>query len=132
MVGVDVAKRRHVATIRLPDGTKKKAFSFSNDRSGFDKLLARAESVRSSSGSRAILFAIESSGHYGHALKHSLSRGGHQVVGINPAHTKKAKELEDNSPEKNDSKDSRIISDLAAQGRGRPVLEKLYSYVVPL
>jgi transposase len=30
--------------------------------------------------------------------------------------------LEDNPPEKNDSKDSRIISDLAAQGRGRAVM----------
>jgi transposase len=46
VVGIDVAKRFHVATIRLPDGTKKKAFSFSNDRCGFDKLLARAESAR--------------------------------------------------------------------------------------
>jgi transposase len=122
VVGIDVAKRSHVATLRLPDGTKKKAFSFSNDRSGFDKLLARAESVRASSGLRSILFAIESSGHYGHALTHFLSWGGYQVIGINPAHTKRVKELEDNSPEKNDSKDSRIISDLAAQGRGRAVM----------
>jgi transposase len=122
VVGIDVAKRRHVATIRLGDGTKKKAFYFSNDRSGFEKLLARAESVRASSGLRAIVFAIESSGHYGHALMHFLTRGGYSVVGINPAHTKKVKEIEDNSPEKNDSKDSRIISDLAAQGRGREVM----------
>ena len=63
VIGIDVAKRCHVATIRLADGTKKKAFSFSNDRSGFDKLLARAESVRASSGLRSMLFAIESSGH---------------------------------------------------------------------
>jgi transposase len=122
VVGVDVAKRRHVATIRLPDGSKKKAFSFSNDRRGFEKLLARAESVRASLGLRAIVFAVESSGHYGHALIHFLTWGGYSVVGINPAHTKRAKELEDNSPEKNDGKDSRIISDLAAHGRGRPVM----------
>jgi transposase len=122
VVGIDVAKRRHVATIRLPDGIKKRAFSFSNDRSGFDKLVARAESARVSTGLRGIVFAIESSGHYGHALMHFLIWGGYQVVGINPAHTKRAKELEDNSPEKNDSKDSRIISDLAAQGRGRAVM----------
>jgi transposase len=122
VVGIDVAKRFHVATIRLPDGSKKKAFSFSNDRSGFDKLLARAESVRVGTGSSGIVFAIESSGHYGHALMHFLTWGGYSVVGINPAHTKRAKELEDNSPEKNDSKDSRIISDLAAHGRGRAVM----------
>jgi transposase len=122
VVGIDVAKRSHVATIRLPDGTKKRAFSFSNDHSGFEKLLARAERARVSTGSMGIVFAIESSGHYGHALMHFLTWGGYQVVGINPAHTKRAKELEDNSPEKNDGKDSRIISDLAAQGRGRAVM----------
>jgi transposase len=122
VVGIDVAKRRHVATIRLPDGSRRKSFGFSNDRPGFDSLLARAESARSDSGSRTTLFAIESSGHYGHALKHFLTWGGYSVVGINPAHTKKAKEIEDNSPEKNDSKDSRIIADLAAQGRGKPMM----------
>jgi transposase len=73
VIGIDVAKRFHVATIRLPDGTKKKAFSFSNDRCGFEKLLARARSARVDTGSRGIVFAIESSGHYGHALMHFLT-----------------------------------------------------------
>jgi transposase len=122
VVGIDVAKRHHVATIRLPDGTKKKAFSFSNDRVGFDRLLARAESVRANCGCTSILFGIESSGHYGHALKHFLTWNGYAAVGINPSHTKRVKELEDNSPEKNDAKDSGIISDLGAQGRGRPLM----------
>jgi hypothetical protein len=50
-----------------------------------------------------------------------LGLQGYAVLGINPAHTKKAKEFEDNSPEKSDPKDARLIADLAAEGRGRLV-----------
>ena len=118
VVGIDVAKWRHVAAIRISDGTTEKPFSFSNDRIGFDKLLAKAEVTRTRYGLKGILFALESSGHYGHALKHFVVGCGYSVVAINPAHTKRVKELDDNSPEKNDHKDARIIADLAAQGRG--------------
>jgi len=38
VVGIDVAKRRHVAVCRRPDGFKEKAFAFTNQRSGFEKL----------------------------------------------------------------------------------------------
>jgi len=41
VVGIDVAKRRHVAAVRLPDGSIPRPFSFKNDRAGFEKLLAR-------------------------------------------------------------------------------------------
>jgi transposase len=119
VVGIDVAKRSHVAAIRIPDGRVKKPFSFSNDRVGFNKLLTRVEVERKRYGCSSLLFALESSGHYGHALKYYLVDRGLSVVGVNPAHTKRIKELEDNSPEKSDSKDARIIADLAAQGRGR-------------
>jgi transposase len=43
-------------------------------------------------------------------------------VGINPAHTKRVKEILDGSPEKSDRKDAMVIADLAAQGRGRPLM----------
>jgi hypothetical protein len=42
VVGIDVAKRRHTAAIQFPDGEVQKPFSFSNDRVGFNKLVARA------------------------------------------------------------------------------------------
>jgi transposase len=121
VVGIDVAKRRHVATIRFPDGSINKPFSFRNDRQGFERLITRVEHARLESGVREALFALEATGHYGHALEHYLLAGDRPVVGVNPAHTKRAKELEDGSPEKSDTKDAIIIADLAAQGRGRPV-----------
>jgi transposase len=123
VVGIDVAKRRHVAAIRLPDGGIIKPFSFQNDRQGFERLIRRVERARLTRGIRGALFALEATGHYGHALQHYLLAGDRSVVGINPAHTKRAKELLDGSPEKSDTKDAIIIADLAAQGRGRPVTQ---------
>ena len=123
VVGIDVAKRRHVAAIRYPDGCIKKPFSFTNDRQGFERLVSRVEIAGVESGVCEILFALEATGHYGHSLQHYLLRRDRSVVGINPAHTKKVKELLDGSPEKSDTKDAIIIADLAAQGRGRPVTQ---------
>jgi transposase len=122
VVGIDVAKRRHVALCRRPDGLKEKPFAFANNRSGFEKLLGKAEDSKRRTGCCSLLFALEATGHYGHALRQFLADEGHGLVGINPAHTKWAKELEDNSPEKSDPKDAGLIADLAAQGRGRPLM----------
>jgi transposase len=123
VVGIDVAKRRHVAAIRHPDGSIIKPFSFQNDRQGFERLISRVEHARVESGVCEIQFALEATGHYGHSLQHYLLRRDRSVVGINPAHTKKVKELLDGSPEKSDTKDAIIIADLAWQGRGRPVAQ---------
>jgi len=123
VVGIDVAKRRHVAAIRFPDGSTIKPFSFQNDREGFERLISRVERARFESGVDGTLFALEATGHYGHALQHYLLTGDRSVVGVNPAHTKRAKELLDGSPEKSDTKDAIIIADLAAHGRGRPVTQ---------
>jgi len=119
VVGIDVAKRSHVAAVRTPDGEFHRPFLFRNDRPGFERLLTRVEAVLSASGADGVLYALASTGHYGPALQHYLLDRGIAVVGINPSHTKNAKELLDGSPEKSDVKDSVVIADLAAQGRGR-------------
>ncbi len=113
VVGIDVAKRRHVAAIRFPDGGIIKPFSFQNDRQGFERLINRVEQARFESSARGSLFALEATGHYGHALQHYLLRRDRSVVGVNPSHTKRVKELLDGSPEKSDTKDAIIIADLA-------------------
>lgn len=119
IVGVDVAKHRHVAAFQGATGFRSRGFTFTNDRVGFETLLARSEAVRGRQGFESIVFALEATGHYGHALRYFLCDRGYVVVGINPAHTKRAKELEDNSPEKSDPKDAAVIADLASQGKGR-------------
>lgn len=99
VVGIDVAKRWHVAVCRRPDGRKLNAFSFGNDRAGYQKLLERADAARQRCECKSVLFALEATGHYGHTLRYFLADQECAVVSINPAHTKHAKELEDNSPE---------------------------------
>lgn len=122
VVGIDVAKRSHVAVCRGAGGQKEKPFSFRNDGMGYDKLLKRAEESRQRHGCTSVVFALEATGHYGHALRYFLADRGYELMGINPAHTKRIKELEDNSPEKSDAKDAGLIADLAREGRGRPAM----------
>ncbi len=122
VVGIDVAKRQHVAVCRRHDGLKERPFSFTNERSGFEKLLRVSEDSKHRNGCSSLLFALEATGHYGHVLRQFLADEGYGLLGINPAHTKRIKELEDNSPEKSDPKDAGLIADLAAQGRGRPLM----------
>jgi transposase len=121
VIGIDVAKRRHVAAIRLPDGSISRPFGFQNNRQGFEHLVCRAEASLASSSASIARFALEATGHYGHALQHYLLSAGWPVDGVNPAHTKKVKEVLDGSPLKSDKKDSILIADLAAQGRCFPV-----------
>ncbi len=123
VVGIDVAKRRHVAAIRQIDGRVARPFGFGNDRAGFELLAGRVDVAVTASGARRAYFALEATGHYGHALQQYLLARGYVVIGINPAHTKKIKEVYDGSPEKSDAKDAILIAELASQGRGRPVFQ---------
>lgn len=123
VVGIDVAKRRHVAAVRQVGGRIARPFGFANDRAGFELLVGHVDSAVQASGARRAYFALEATGHYGHALQQYLLERGYAVIGINPAHTKKIKEVFDGSPEKSDAKDAALIAELAAQGRGRPVFQ---------
>ena len=77
VIGIDVAKRRHMAGIRLPEGTFLRPFSFSNDRQGFEMLLVRVEAAGKKHSEGGELFALESTGHYGHALQYYAHRKFH-------------------------------------------------------
>ena len=118
VVGIDVPKGWHIAAFRRADGWRLGRLRFSNDRSGFERLLEQAEYLREGRGCRSVAFTLEATGHYGHAVQGFLLERGHLVLRVNPAHTRRAKELEDNSREKSDPKDAEVIADLAAQGKG--------------
>jgi transposase len=64
-----------------------------------------------------VVFGVEPTGHYWINLAQFLRHQGIQVVLVNPLHVKKTKELENNSPTKNDRKDARVISLLVKDGR---------------
>lgn len=64
-----------------------------------------------------MIVGLEPTGHYFKPLAHYLTGHGIKVVLVNPYHTKKAKELDDNSPTKNDRKDALTIARLTRDGR---------------
>jgi transposase len=50
-------------------------------------------------------------------LAQFLRKQGIQVVLANPMHVKKSKELDDNSPTRNDVKDAKVLAQLFKDGR---------------
>ena len=66
---------------------------------------------------KGVIIGLESSGSYGEPLQHFLKdKPGVYLVQVNPMHTKRVKELNDNSPGKSDKKDSRVIVDIIRLG----------------
>jgi transposase len=63
-----------------------------------------------------MLVGLEFAGHHGFTFARYLADRGYPVVNVLPAHTKRAKEIEDNSPLKSDSKDATVVCSLLGHG----------------
>ena len=72
-----------------------------------------------------MLIGLEFAGHHGQTFAADLNRRGYPVVAILPSVTKKLKEVEDNSPRKDDAKDASQICRLVGDGLfvGCPMLD---------
>jgi len=120
IVGVDVAKKEHWARVTDHRGVDIcKPIKVRNDEESFERLLARVEKIRTERGCNQVMIGLEPSGHYWKAFGWHLNL--HQsnpvLVGVNPYHTKQAKELDDNSQTKSDKKDALTIAHLVRDGR---------------
>jgi len=122
IIGVDVAKA--VQWARFVDDRGReigKAVQFENNRQGFETILAeirlRCNNKFLQRPFTKVIIGMEPTGHYWKTLANYLMQKGLRVVGVNPFHTKKAKELDDNSPTKNDKKDALTIARLVKDGR---------------
>jgi len=118
IAGVDIAKNIHWARFTdyrgIPLG---KALKVLNNKEGFENILTTINGVCKQHDLSKVILGLEPTGHYWKPLAHYLTRQGIKVVLINPYHTKKAKELDDNSPTKNDKKDALTIARLLRDGR---------------
>lgn len=118
IVGVDIAKEKHVARAQDNRGIQfGKALYFENSFEGFQSLLHWQNELSSQHEKTNIIIGMEPTGHYWLPLAYWLMENQLKVVVVNPAHVKKSKELDDNSPTKNDVKDARVISRLIQDGR---------------
>jgi transposase len=118
IVGVDIAKFKHVARAQDFRGLEFSApFHFENTKYGFDNFLEWIQLLIKQNNMDKLIVGMEPTGHYWLNLAHFLKGQNIKFVVVNPMHVKKSKELDDNSPTKNDVKDARVIAQLVKDGR---------------
>ena len=117
VVGVDIGKIRHYAAIRVRGDLVMRKIVFDNNRAGFELLSKKVAEQCEKHGLKRVVLGLEPTGHYWQALGYWWEENQGPVVLINPMHTNRAKELEDNSPLKSDAKDAEVISGLVAEGK---------------
>jgi len=122
IIGVDVAKTDQWAQFVDYRGVSiGKAFKFKNNRKGFESIVTKIREISNIKTLKypidQVIIGMEPTGHYWKPLANYLMKTGYRVVGVNPFHTKKAKELDDNSPTKSDKKDALTIARLTKDGR---------------
>lgn len=119
IVGVDIAKHNQWARFVDCRGIEhNKALKFENNRNGFNTILARIYEICKNEDFNKVIVGMEPTGHYWKAFANFLLKQTKiTVVLVNPYHTKKAKELDDNSQTKSDKKDALTIAKLVKDGR---------------
>lgn len=119
VVGIDIAKEKQWARFVDCRGVEcGKAMYFSNDRTGFEAILAKIWEISKKNSFADAIVGMEPTGHYWKALANYLMKQDRvHVVLVNPYHTKKVKELDDNSQTKSDKKDALTIARLVKDGR---------------
>jgi len=117
IVGIDVSKRRHVARFFDSNGFElRKSVKFYNDRAGLTSFLSKVDALAQKHTFERTIIGMESSGHYWEPLAYFLRDYQVEQVFVNSYHVKCRKEMDDNSPDKNDYKDAKIVAGLVKEG----------------
>lgn len=118
IVGIDTAKDKHHAFFGTAKGkTIFKRLIFSNDITGFDKLLSHVGSLQVQNGLTKTVFGLEPTGNYHKPLADWLISKGHLLVLVAGKAVRDNRELLDGRWDKNDTKDSANVADLICQGK---------------
>ena len=117
IVAVDIGMEMNRGYCTTPDGRDIKPFKFDNTREGMDKLWGMVMASKNRFQCEEIIIGYESTGPYGEPMVHYLMKKPVMLVQVNPMHTKRVKEISDNSPLKTDDKDPRVIADIIKLGR---------------
>jgi len=122
VVGIDIGKESHYARAFDYRGIElAKLLKFSNTAEGFELLDRWMQNTSKQHAKTEVIAGFEPTGHYWFTLGDHLNRQGHKLAIVNPFHVKRTKELDDNSPTKNDRKDPKTIAMLVKDGRYREV-----------
>lgn len=119
IVGVDVGSEKHFFRAFNWRGIEltRKPVPFSNSMEGFNSFYNTVVELMQKSNLEEAMVGIEPTGHYWFDLGQFMSGKNIRFVMVNPHHVHKSKELDDNSPSKNDRKDPQVIAGLVRDGR---------------
>jgi transposase len=117
VVAVDLAKNKNIAYARKVQGADLKMGSFGHSRPEFQRIFDTVMRFSKEQKCNKVVVCMESTSVYGIPLQHFLMYKPITLVLINPLHTKRAKEITDNTPNKSDEKDPQIMADIAQLGR---------------
>jgi transposase len=122
IVTIDVGMEMNRGYCTTPDGRSTKPFKVDNTREGLDTLWGMVMASKNRFKCNEVIVGYESTGPYGEPLVHYLVKKPVKIVQVNPMHTKRVKELNDNSPLKTDDKDPRVIADIIKLGRALSIV----------
>ena len=116
-IGIDVSKEVHVARAFDFRGFELgRAIHFKSSLAGFRGFLEWANALSQSHSKKDLLIGMEPTGVYGNPLAQFLTSSGICTVWVLGLQVHRFKEMEDNSPSKNDSKDARVIAQVMLNG----------------
>lgn len=119
IVGIDVGSEKHFFRAFNWRGIEltRKPVPFSNSMEGFNSFYRMVVELMQKNNLEEAMVGIEPTGHYWFDLGQFMGSKNIRFVMVNPNHVHKTKELDDNSPSKNDRKDPRLIAALVKDGR---------------
>jgi transposase len=115
-VGVDAGKSFHKLVASGRSRVRTKAIKVEVSREGFDQAVAFLRREHAGIRPSETLVGIEFAGHYGYTFAEYLRQLGFVIVTVPSVVTKRLKEVEDNSPRKDDAKDAAQICKLLGSG----------------
>jgi len=119
---IDIGMTSNTGFCTTIDGRDIKPFRFENTREGFDKFWDMIIISKNRFVCDEVIVGYESTGPYAEPLVHYLRNKPVKIVQANPMHTKRMKEVNDNSPLKTDDKDPRVIADIIRLGHALTVI----------
>ena len=122
IVTVDIGMASNTGYCTTMDGRDIKPFTFTNTREGLDTFWSMILASKNRFRCSEVMVGYESTGPYAEPLVHYLMQRPVTIVQVNPMHTKRIKELNDNSPLKTDDKDPRVIADVLRLGHALSVV----------
>lgn len=108
-VGIDVAKNKHDCCILDAQGAELAAFTFTNDRAGFDKLI---ESISAFENLKNAKIGLESTGHYSTNITNFLLQKRLSVKIFNPLQVQLIRKAQTLRKTKTDKSDSKFLAQL--------------------